>query len=95
MSPHFSWDPRKAEANARKHGVTFEEAQSVFDDPEASILLDMRHSQIETREILVGHSARMRLLLVAFTEREGIIRIISARKATFLERLDHEEGKTR
>jgi uncharacterized DUF497 family protein len=94
MSLHFSWDPTKAVANARKHGVTFEEATTAFEDPMARIYLDTRHSQDEIREILVGYSVRMRLLLVAFTEREGIIRIISARKATFLERLDHEQAKT-
>jgi uncharacterized DUF497 family protein len=94
MSLPFTWDPRKAAANARKHGVTFEEALTAFEDPQAWIYPDMRHSEEEIREILVGYSVRMRLLLVAFTEREGIIRIISARKATFLERLDHEQGKT-
>ncbi len=94
MTLLFNWDPWKAEANMRKHGVTFEEAATAFEDSMARIYLDERHSQDEIREILIGYSAQMRLLLVAFTEREEIIRIISARKATFLERLDHEQAKT-
>ena len=90
----FAWNPWKAEDNLRKHDVSFQEALSVFEDPNAQIHDDPRHSQYEAREIIVGYSARLRLVLVAFTEREGIIRIISARKATFLERIDHEEGTT-
>lgn len=92
MTSFFTWDPWKAEANVHKHGVSFDEARIAFEDPAARIHLDEHPSEQEIREILVGHSARMRLLLIASTQLEGIIRIISARKATFLERLDYEEG---
>ncbi len=87
----FEWDARKAKGNFRKHGVTFDEATTVFDDALASIFPDEDHSSTEEREILVGHSILNRLLLVCFTERRGRVRIISARKATALERKDHEK----
>jgi len=88
----FEWEPRKAYSNALKHGVSFEEARSAFFDPLARIHEDPAHSEHEPREILVGHSPRGRLLLVSFTERAGTVRIISARKATRAERIEHEEG---
>ena len=92
MSVQFDWDRRKATANAEKHGVTFEEAQTVFHDPLARIFDDEAHSQGEEREIIVGHSAMGRLLLVCFVERESwSVRIISAREATRKERKDYEE----
>ena len=92
MSPRFEWDRRKASANRAKHGVTFEEAMTVFPDRLARIFDDPDHSRRETREIIIGHSSRQRLLMVCFTERAGSVRIISARRATPSERKDYEEG---
>ena len=91
MSLKFEWDEDKAESNARKHGTTFEEASSVFADPRAAIFTDEAHSDEELREIMVGHSAEGRLLVVCFTERGEAIRIISARPATKRERRDYEQ----
>jgi uncharacterized DUF497 family protein len=91
MALQFEWDENKARANARKHGVAFEEASSVFADPLAAIFDDEAHSIAELREIMVGHSADGRLLIVSFTERGDAIRIISAREATQRERRDYEE----
>jgi uncharacterized DUF497 family protein len=91
MSLQFDWDPTKAAANVRNHGISFEEAATVFSDPLAAIFDDEEHSITEVREIIVGHSTANRLLLVSFTERSGIIRIISARRATRRERQAYEE----
>ena len=88
----FDWDQRKATSNVAKHGTSFEEASTVFQDPFARILDDPGHSSLERREIIVGHSAQAKLLVVSFTEREDVVRIITARPATKLERRDHEEG---
>lgn len=88
----FEWRTSKAEGNFRKHGVRFEEALTVFSDPLARIFGDPDHSADEPREIIFGHSARQRLLMVSFTERDRTIRIISARRATKRERHDHEQG---
>jgi uncharacterized protein len=79
----FDWDPRKAAANRRKHGVSFEEARSVFLDEEALLINDPEHSESEERFILLGLSAEWRLLVVvhAHREQEDVIRLISARKA--------------
>jgi len=88
MSYQFEWDKNKAASNQSKHQVSFEEAVSVFRDPLACIFDDLWHSQGEAREILIGHSANNRLLLVRFVERQGAIRIISARQATKKERKD-------
>lgn len=81
---NFEWDPAKAKANARKHGVSFEEALSVFHDEFAVQFFDDDHSSDEERFLLLGMSTEARLLLVCHCEREAgnIIRIISARKAT-------------
>lgn len=92
MNLEFEWDKEKATANKKKHGVTFEEAATVFSNPLAAIFDDEIHSEDELREILVGHSNQNRLLLISFTEREGVIRIISARRATKQERKDYEEN---
>jgi hypothetical protein len=92
MSRLFTWDLVKAANNSTKHGVSFEEAQTVFDDPFAVIFDDEAHSAQELREIIIGHSTRNRLLLVSFTERIDTIRIISARRATRREERDYEEG---
>jgi len=80
----FEWDSAKAAANARKHGVSFEEAQSIFYDEFAVQFFDEEHSGDEERFLLLGMSTGARLLLVCHCERgEGnVIRIISARKAT-------------
>ena len=92
MTTRFTWDPAKAASNLRKHGVSFEEALTVFGDPLARIHDDPHHSERERREIIVGHSTKGRLLLVSFTERSGVIRLISARGATRHERKDYEEA---
>lgn len=94
MSLHFEWDPTKASANERKHGVTFEDAATVFADPLAAIFDDEDHSEDETREIIIGHSATQVLLVVSFTERDGVIRIISARRATKRERRANETNRS-
>jgi len=91
MSLEFEWDARKAKANRADHGIGFEEALTVFRDPLARIFEDEEHSQDEPREIMIGHSMKQRLILVCFTVRGTRIRIISARKATRLERKDYEE----
>lgn len=79
----FSWDEDKARANSSKHGVGFEEAATVFDDPHAVRSYDLDHSQDEDRFLMVGMSARLKLLFVCHRYRESAksIRIISARKA--------------
>ena len=84
----FAWDQAKAAENRRKHGVTFEEASTVFADENGRLKHDPDHSQAEDRFILLGFSARLRLLLVchAYRENDEVIRIISARKATPNER---------
>ncbi|HKQ46937.1 MAG TPA: BrnT family toxin [Phycisphaerae bacterium] len=92
MFVEFEWDSRKAAANLNKHGVAFEEAATVFGDPLAAIFTDQEHSTQERREIIIGHSAQDRLIVVSFLERSGRIRIISARKATLRERQDYEEN---
>lgn len=83
-SLRFEWDPRKAAANRQKHGVSFEDAQSVFSDERARLIDDPDHSEDEDRFLLLGLSSSLRLLVVAHCYRvEGnVIRIISARKAT-------------
>jgi uncharacterized DUF497 family protein len=92
MSLRFEWDPKKAAANLAKHGVSFEEALTVFSDPLARIFDDEDHSSEEQREIIIGHSVKDRLLLVCFTARETAIRLFSARPATKRERQDYEEN---
>ena len=83
-SVRFEWDPRKAAANRKKHGVSFEDAQSVFSDERARLIDDPDHSEEEDRFVLLGLSSSIRLLVVAHCYRaEGnVVRIISARKAT-------------
>jgi uncharacterized DUF497 family protein len=87
----FTWDPKKAATNLQKHGVSFDEAISVFFDPLARIHDDPDHSIGEVREIITGLSAADRLLLVSFTERGETVRIINARVANARERRKHEE----
>jgi len=85
---HFEWDPRKAATNTRKHGVSFEEAESAFSDEFARLIDDPDHSSAEARFLLLGMSVQLRTLVVSHCYREGdsVIRIISARKATRQER---------
>lgn len=80
----FRWDPKKASTNQEKHGVSFEEAQSVFYDESARLLHDPDHGEAEDRFVLLGFSSALRLLVVChcYRENESTIRIISARKAT-------------
>jgi hypothetical protein len=89
----FEWDPRKARSNEKKHGVSFEEAESVFYDEQALLLEDPQPENEEERFVLLGLSAVLRVLVVVHALRgEDVIRIISARKAT---RLETEEYQTR
>ena len=90
--PTFEWDSKKASSNLRKHGVSFEEAVTVFMDPLARIHDDPDHSQDEEREIIVGRSAGAKLLVVSYNEEDETISIISVRRATKLERNDYEEA---
>lgn len=87
----FEWDPRKASLNARKHGVTFDEAMTVFGDWESITALDPDHSAREERYLIIGRSSRDRILVVSHTERGQNVRIISARRADARER--HQYGK--
>lgn len=84
----FAWDATKAKENVRKHGVSFEEASTVFADENARLMHDPDHSQGEDRFLLLGFSAKLRMLIVchAYRENDEVIRIISARKATPSER---------
>ena len=92
LKPHFEWDPEKAQSNLRKHQVGFEEAGTVFDDPQFITLLDEEHSNDEERYISIGLSKKGRLLMVAHTDRTDAIRIISARKATRNEEKFYQEA---
>ena len=92
MTPEFEWDPKKASENLKKHGVAFEQALTVFADPLARIFDDPDHSEDERRELIIGHSANQRLLVVSFTEREPRTRIIGAREATAHEHRDYEQN---
>ena len=87
----FEWDPQKAKANLQKHGVSFEEAETVFLDEQALLIDDPEHSENEERFILLGLSSSLRILLVVHAlPRKDVIRIISARKATRLEVREYE-----
>ena len=88
---HFTWDPTKEASNRRKHGVSFDEASTLFRNLLATVLPDPTHSRREERLLIIGHSAAGRLLLVVFTERADRIRIISARETSARERREYEE----
>ncbi len=88
----FEWDTKKAAINLRKHGVSFEEASSVFGDPLAITFQDPAHSAGEHRFLAFGVSARGVLLVVSFVERRRRTRVISARPVTRAERKIYEEG---
>ena len=89
----FSWDLNKAKSNLIKHKVSFEEAKSVFFDENARLIEDPDHSQEEDRFILIGMSAKFKILTVVhcYRENDEIIRIISARKATKNEAKQYKE----
>lgn len=91
-APEFEWDAAKERDNVKKHDVSFQEALTVFADPLARIFDDPDHSKEEPRELIIGHSAKQRLLVVSFTERQSRTRIITAREATAHERRDYEEN---
>ena len=88
----FAWDPKKAASNLRDHRVTFEEASSMFGDSLAITFDDPDHSEGESRLLTFGLSKQRRILVVSHMERRGVVRIISARRATRAERHIYEEG---
>ncbi|MFN5818475.1 MAG: BrnT family toxin, partial [Pseudanabaena sp.] len=88
----YEWDENKATKNLAKHGVSFTEAKTIFDDPMYVDFYDLDHSEDEERYLIVGESNRGRLLIVSYTERRELIRIISAREVTKSEREAYEEG---
>ena len=90
MAYVFKWDPAKAAANVQEHGVTFDDASTVFGDPLALLMPDPDHSEDEERYLLLGMSTRQRLLVIAFVERPPLTRLISARRATRRERRRYE-----
>lgn len=81
---HFEWDEQKAKANIKKHGISFDEAKTVFSDEHARLISDPDHSENEERFVLLGYSSGLKLLVVCHCYRvdDSVIRIISARKAT-------------
>ena len=93
----FEWDSRKSASNVRKHGVSFTEAQTVFLDERALLISDPDHSDDEERFVLLGLSARLRVLVVVHCYRteEEVIRIVSARRATRTERKEYERRAKR
>jgi uncharacterized DUF497 family protein len=96
MSYRFQWDNDKARSNQIKHGISFDEASTVFDDSLARIFDNGVHSVNERREVIIGYSMNERLLLVSFAERpKEMIRIISARSPTKKERKDYEKAVNR
>lgn len=92
MPLSFEWDERKAKSNHAKHGVSFEEAATVFGDPLSLTIPDSVHSQVEARSIVLGQTHQRKLLVVVHTERGDNIRIISVRRASRRERKSYEEG---
>jgi uncharacterized protein len=90
----FEWDIVKADSNIEKHGASFAEAMTVFGDPLEVTIPDPDHSEGEFRLLSLGRSAQGRLLVVAYTEREGRIRLISAREAMPKERREYESGQS-
>ena len=91
----FEWDPTKAKRNIQIHGITFDEASTVFKDTMSLTIFDPLHSADEDRLILIGNSHQNRLLVVVHTERGDKVRLISARKATKHERETYEENAKR
>lgn len=91
MKVTVEWEPIKAKTNWRKHGVTFEQAATVFNDSLSFTIPDPLHSEVEERFVIIGQSIRKRLLVVVHTDRGDNIRIISARVANTHERETYEE----
>lgn len=89
---NFEWDPEKEASNLAKHGVSFAEAATAFGDPLSLVIADPSHSQDEARWILLGLTFRGRLVVVSHADRDGNIRLISARLATRRERADYEQS---
>lgn len=91
---HYEWDPNKNRKNFKQHSIWFDEAQTIWADPQAVEYFDEEHSEDEDRYIRIGRTTRSKVLLVVYCEREdgGVIRLISARKATPKERRDYEKG---
>ena len=94
MELRFEWEEPKNKLNRKKHGIWFEEAQSVFDDPLGRVFYDQDHSDDESRFVMIGMNAMKRLLVVVhcYKKKDSVIRIISARKATKQETKFYEEG---
>ena len=93
MPLRFAWDARKAQANSRKHGVSFAVAATAFEDPLSITVPDPNHSVDEQRFILIRRSRQQHIVVVAHVERDDTIRIISARSASRRERIVYEEGE--
>ncbi|MEX2301216.1 MAG: BrnT family toxin [Bryobacterales bacterium] len=93
MSLLFEWDNKKAEENRKKHGVSFDEATSVLDDPLSVTIPDPDHSADESRFVTMGMSQRNRILVIVHTDRGSRLRMISARQAESLEVRKYEQGK--
>ncbi|WP_211232819.1 BrnT family toxin [Desulfatirhabdium butyrativorans] len=91
MPLKFDWNPKKAQKNIEKHGVSFDEAATVFSDPLSMTYDDPDHSYEENRYIIIGLSSRSELLFVSHSESEDTIRIISARRLTRKERKQYEQ----
>ena len=89
----FEWDPNKSVTNKKKHGISFEEAQTIFFDPDARVIEDPAHSEHEERFVIMGVSQRLRILTVCYCyrRRNKVIRIISARKADNKEKEIYKE----
>lgn len=94
MALTLEWDENKSKRNVRKHGVTFGEAKTVFNDPFAITIEDPDHSANEDRYLDIGLSLKGEVLVVWYTERNDSIRLIGCRKATRFERKAYEERKT-
>jgi len=90
----FEWEPEKAAANVKRRGIAFSEAGSVLEDPLSTTFPDESHSEDEARFLTIGASRLGRVLVVAHTERNDKIRIISARRATRREREFYEQGQS-
>ena len=94
MSMIFEWDETKAVANIEKHGISFDEAQTIFSDPDSLTIYDDAHSENEERFIDIGRSTAGRILVVVYTERDDRIRIITSRFATARERAQYAQHDT-
>ena len=93
MKPTYEWDEQKAQSNLREHAVSFDEAETVFDDPLAITIPDPDHSKAELRLVDIGQSDKGRVLVVTYTGRGKQTRLINARIATRTERIKYEEEK--